>query len=50
VKSNEEPMMNIEEMKIKWLKIINMLLATFTINTINVLAGPVKFVGETLEY
>ena len=36
--------------EIKWLKIINILLATFIINSINVLVEPVKFLSETLRY
>jgi hypothetical protein len=43
-------MMSIEEMKIKRLKIINILPVTFPINAINVLAEPMKFLSETLQY
>ena len=50
VKSNQETVMNIEETKIKWLKIIDILFVTITINAINVLAEPVTFVSEILKY
>jgi hypothetical protein len=49
VKTNGEPMMNIEDTK-KMVKFIKILLATFTVNAINVLAEPVKFVRKPLYY